>query len=79
MSEHMKAEVRMHMTATKGYLVKAIQDHGAKDILTGWKGTNQEAIDALQDDPREVIPIGPCDNQDERGYCKGHTIKRGKP
>lgn len=56
----------------KSYLVRLIKEHGAKEILVDFEGTNEEAIKQIMDDPREAFTVGECDNQDERGFCKGH-------
>jgi len=63
----------MHMNATKQYIRSVIEDRGAEFVFGDeWKGRDDDALTALDNDPREVIPIGDCDNQDERGYCRGH-------
>ena len=61
----------MHMAATKAFLMRALVEHGT-GILNGWTGTVEEALEAIRKDSREVFPLGDCDNQDERGKCKGH-------
>lgn len=64
---------RYHLQATKSYLIKAIQANGSKDFLDGWTGTDEEAIQAIQDDPREVFAVGACDHFDaQTGRCLGH-------
>jgi hypothetical protein len=64
--------MRMHMTASKEFLVRAVREHGKDGVSPEFVGTDDELIDAIIKDEREVIPIGDCDNHDERGYCKGH-------
>jgi hypothetical protein len=67
----------MHLCATKSYLVGAIQAHGAKHVLADWDGTDEEAIQAVMDDPRDVFALD-CDNYDETGRCKGHKAGESK-
>lgn len=69
-----KAVGFQHMVATKSFLVKAVMQHGASQVLTDWSGTDDEAIKAIYDDPREVVAMG-CDHYDEKGYCLGHVRK----
>ena len=64
--------MRMHLTATKSYLARIINEEGPETVLEGFTGSKEEALQVLMADPREVFPVGPCDNQDEHGYCKGH-------
>jgi hypothetical protein len=64
--------LRMHMAATKQYLVRAVMEHGKDAVSPEFDGTKEELIKSIWEDPREVIPIGDCDNQDEAGRCKGH-------
>ena len=68
----MKMDNFQHMTATKGFLIGAIRSHGTSIIAPDWKGTADEMISAIEADPREVIPLGDCDNQDASGRCLGH-------
>lgn len=63
----------MHMTIDKNYLISLIRENGARNILDNFTGTDEEAIAEIKADPRECIPMGDCDNYDERGFCKGHT------
>lgn len=60
-----------HLVATKSFLIGAVQSYGAKAVLVGWEGSDEDAIKAIQDDAREVIALG-CDNADDNGYCLGH-------
>ena len=59
-----------HMSVAKHYVIRMIKRDGAKDWLKNWTGTDDEAIAALQADPRETFCN--CDNTDEKGHCKGH-------
>ena len=62
-----------HMVATKSFLIGIIQrDHNPSEVLVDWTGTEADAIQAIQDDSREVFACG-CDHYDEAGYCLGHT------
>ncbi len=63
----------MHMTMTKEFCISMINQYGAKKVLAGFEGTDEEAIELIQNDPYEVLIVGECDNRDERGFCKGHT------
>lgn len=60
-----------HLCATKSFLVKSVEAYGAKQVLVDWEGTDEEAIAAIYDDPREVFAMD-CDNYDETGHCLGH-------
>ena len=67
----------MHMTATKSFLVGAVQRLGAKTVLgDSFAGSDEDAIRAINADPREVFPCGKCDHQDEKGYCLGHNQRQ---
>lgn len=63
----------MHVTIGKKFLISLIRENGACEILDNWTGTDAEAIAQIESDPRECIPMGGCDNYDERGFCKGHV------
>lgn len=65
-----------HLIATKSWLIDIVRRFGAKVALGDkWEGTDEEAVAAIQNDPREVIPSADCDNVDERGYCLGHPLE----
>lgn len=59
-----------HIGATKSFLHGLIVTRGAKFVMPEWDGTDEEALKALQDDPREVICDCSCE-KDERGACTG--------
>ena len=65
-------KTRYHMSATKSYLIHAIENNGAGEVLTNWKGTNEEAIQVIRQHKNEVFPIGQCDNLGIDGSCQGH-------
>lgn len=66
----------MHMTMEKYFLIGLIKQRGAKEILSDFTGTDEEAIELIANDPRETFVIGECNNQDEKGFCKGHKPKK---
>ncbi len=61
-----------HLVATKSFMVGLVRSQGAKVALVDWDGTDDEAVQAIKDDPREVFALD-CDNFDAKGYCLGHT------
>src|SRR5689334_1942508 len=72
----MKTTIRtMHISMDKFFLVKLIKENGVHEILTDFKGTEEEALKEIMDDPREVFAVGDCDNYDEKGWCQGHAKK----
>ncbi len=62
----------LHLGVSKSYLCGLIRRDGASRVLANWTGTDDEAIAAVEADGREVFAIGPCDNQDATGLCRGH-------
>jgi len=59
------------MAASKSFLAGLIHSHGARFVFPEWDGTDEEAIQAIRSDPREVFSS--CDHTDEKGYCLGHA------
>ena len=65
-----------HMTATKAWLSMVIRQYGPEVLGDEWKARSlEDAIAALDEAPREVIPPSSCANQDETGHCLGHPEK----
>jgi hypothetical protein len=63
----------VHVGMTKLLLLNLIRNDGAVKVLVNWQGTDEEAIEAVAADPREIFTLTPeCDRQDERGHCMGH-------
>lgn len=69
----MKKNHRYHVHCTRAYVVGVIARDGAAEILKGWTGTDEEAIEAVIADGRLVFSFG-CDNPDETGKCAGHRL-----
>ena len=66
----------LHMCMTKPFLHGLIDSKHGADLIKDWKMSGvEEAHAALNADPREVITIGDCDNQDSTGQCQGHDPK----
>ena len=62
----------MHMGATKLYVLQLIQRFGAAEVMPGWAGTEEEALQAVRDDPREVFCDCQCEKENN-GACAGFT------
>ncbi len=64
-----------HMVVTKKRLMDELKRNGGvqgilKEVPEGMGLA--DILQALDDDPREVIPLSPCDNQLPSGECGGH-------
>ncbi|KKN29333.1 hypothetical protein LCGC14_0845430 [marine sediment metagenome] len=64
---------RYHLSATQSYLISAIKEGGAANVLNDFDGTDEEAIEAIRGDGLDHYPIGECDNRLENGRCNGHS------
>lgn len=68
-----KANGFYHMAVAKRLMRLWIEKDGPQAVLSHWTGTKEEALTALENDPREVFTPAGCDNYDEKtGECKGH-------
>lgn len=66
---------KYHLGVAKRMIILWIKKDGGRNVLEDTHGmTDDELIQMIHDDPREVFTSG-CDNQDERGCCKGHELK----
>lgn len=63
----------MHICATKEYVLTQIVLRGARSILKGWAGTDQEAMNAVRTAPGNLIAMEGCDNFDPDHGCRGHA------
>lgn len=65
------------MVVDKEFLIDVLKRHeNEKEKIVSFDGKfpkSEIAIQILQKDKREVVPIGECDNQDETGRCLGHN------
>lgn len=61
-----------HLGATKRFLVGLIHSRGAQFVMPDWTDSDEAAIQAVMDDPREVFCDCDCE-KDERGACTGRT------
>lgn len=59
-----------HVGFAKDYLVRVIRTHGSGEVLSAWEGTDDEAIAAVQADPREVFCSCDCPKK-PNGSCAG--------
>jgi hypothetical protein len=66
----------VHCHFPKSALIEEVNRSGAAAVLTNWQGTKEEAITAIQNDPRSCFIVGACDNQGPDGSCLGHEIPR---
>ena len=60
----------MHMGVTKDYAIGIIRSDGAAAILPNWSGTDDEAVQAITNDPREVFASCDC-VKSPTGACTG--------
>ena len=72
----MKIQRSQHLSIAKSLIYKAVLKDGPDRILKGWKGTKEEALQAIQRDPREWITDSECDNQSKDGRCLGHEEEK---
>ena len=72
MSDEMFRGQMKCMVMTKEFFVRIIRREGAGGILVDWKGTDEEAIEAIESAPYDYWPMGPCDNRLPNGDCGGH-------
>ena len=63
----------LHIGATKSYVVGLIHRFGAKSVMASWDGTDAEAIQAVQDDSREVFADCTC-RKNPDGSCSGEPM-----
>jgi hypothetical protein len=61
------------MSVTPGFLIGRILQAGAKEVLTDFEGTDEEAIEQIKEDGVNHYTIGDCDNQADDGACNGHS------
>ncbi len=73
MSATKEKRMIMHMGVAKSYVRQIIAAKGAAFILKGWTGTDEEALQALRDDPREIFCSCDCP-KNSRGACTGRTV-----
>ncbi len=76
-SDTVRGRTRFHIGFGKAFLLEMIHQHGAQGVLNGWTETDEEAIRAIEADPREVFTS--CDHVDETGRCLGHPLKGRTP
>ncbi len=63
----------LHVGIAKWLLIELLTEHGAAAVLKGWQGTDLEAYEAIQRDPRAFFVLDPsCDNVQPDGACGGH-------
>jgi hypothetical protein len=64
----------LHVGIVKSLLLNLIHNEGAARTLVGWTGTDEEAIEAVTADHREVFVLSAeCDRQGPDGACLGHA------
>ncbi len=56
-----------HIGITRRHVIYQIHQDGAASVLTGWQGTDQEAIEAVQADERDFFDPCPCRKSTETG------------
>jgi len=80
-AKEFRSQEEFHVTASKGWLIREVRQHGAKAVI-GRDLPTEEAVTLIQRDPRQSFPIGTsdrCDNHDGFGNCLGHPVTRSKP
>ncbi len=64
-----------HVGIVKPLLLSLIKNEGASTVLVGWQGTDAEAIEAVEADPRSVFVLdAKCRDWKEDGSCRGHKV-----
>ena len=66
------------ISATKEYVRAQIILRGAGSILKTWRGTDQEALNAVRAQPGTMIKMDECDNFDPNRGCLGHPPETTK-
>ncbi len=64
-----------HISCSKEYLRQQIKQVGASTVLENFTGTDDEALAALDAEPHDWFPVGPCDNRGPDGKCLGHDTE----
>jgi hypothetical protein len=63
----------LHVGIAKPLLLTLLRNVGAASVLKGWTGSDEEAIAAINADPREVFVLSDeCDRIGPDGACMGH-------
>ena len=60
-----------HLSIAKRELLRLVEKDGTA-ALVNFKGSKQEALEALREDKRDFFPIGSCDHREQDGSCAGH-------
>ena len=68
MIERDKESRTLHMGMTKGFVIQSIRRFGTDDLLPDWSGTPEEAVAAIEADPRAIFCSCEC-VKDETGAC----------
>lgn len=67
---------KLHVGVAKWLLLELLKAHGAGEVLVGWQGTDAEAREVIQADPREFFVLDTsCDRQGPDGACLGHELE----
>ena len=64
--------MKHHMSMTKRYILRWIEEEGAKEVLNNWEGTDQEAIQSIREGKQELFLPAECNNVASDGSCAGH-------
>lgn len=62
----------IHVCATKDLVKRWVREDGAEAVLGLKNTTVGDALQMLDDDPRDYFVAADCDNQAPDGRCAGH-------
>lgn len=70
-----RAQTTRHVLAKKAFLIALIRCRPGNSILLfpRYAGSDHDAIEFIEADPRETFIIGDCDHHDAEGFCLGHS------
>lgn len=61
----------------KSYLIRLLEELGAENVLENFAGTTEDAIAALEADPRDYLTSDNFSYEDEPDVCAGHAYPGG--
>lgn len=65
----------LHVGIHKSLLLQLLANHGAGEVLKDVAGTDEEARQLINADPREFFVLDPtCDRRGPDGSCLGHEV-----
>lgn len=68
----------IHTHAEKDWVKRELRAHGAASVFGREDLTLEQALQLVDDCPTEFIPVGRCEDRDERGICRGHETPQNR-